>query len=180
MIDWGSVLFTVIGAVLGFGLAIGYDKYQRAQDEKEGYGKIILLIGEEVRTNHEILTLLKEGMVNDMSLIKKGQTVSNPFPYPTQLFFDIVFHYRNQKFLTSDFFMPTINLYRSFMVIRDTVTSRETYRNGNRAMENFLEVLRTYDEIILGHVERVLPASRTLINHLEPERKRIIGKTKAS
>jgi hypothetical protein len=180
MFDWGSVFFTVLGAVLGFGLAIGYDKYQRAQDEKEGYEKIILLIGEEVRTNFEILELLKTGMANDLELMKKGQTVSNPFPYPTQLFFDIVFHYRNQRFLTSDFFMPTINLYRSFLVIRETVTSRETYRNGNRAMENYLEVLQTYDEIVLGHVEKVMPACRTLINHLDPEVRRIAGKAKAS
>ena len=173
MLDLGATFFTVLGAVLGFGLEIGYHKYTRYQDEKEGYEKIILLIGEEVRTNYEILKLLKEGMENDLELVKRGQTVSNPFPYPTQLFFDIVFHYSNQKFLTSDFFMPTINLYRSFLVIRETVTSRETYRNGNRAMENFLEVLQTYDEIVLGHVEKVMPATRTLIKHLEPEMTRI-------
>ena len=137
MVDLTQIIYIVFGAVLGFILAIGYDRFQRSKDELETYEKIILLISEEVKTNHDIINLLREGMKDDLELIKKGQTLSNPLPYPTQLFFDIIFYQNNKRYLTSKYFMPTINLYRSFLIVRETVTSRETYRNSNRAMENY-------------------------------------------
>jgi hypothetical protein len=114
-------------------------------------------------------------MRNDLELHKRGETVSSPFPFPTQLFFDIIFNYNNQKFLTSKYFMPTINLYRSYLVIRETVNSRETYRNSNRAMENFIDVLHSYDEIIVGHLQKVVPANKRLMDLIGPEKKRILG-----
>lgn len=142
---FSSIFGSMVGAIVGLFLAIGWDLYKSKKEEKI----FSRLIKEQLLSNKKVVLQNLSSIELELENVLNEKALINPLVTLQTSFFDLI-HLKINSASQNPALIEGVR--KNFFLaneVNETIRSRETYRNQNRAMNNFYAAIKEFDQILL-------------------------------
>ncbi|MGE0793469.1 MAG: hypothetical protein AB7V77_04810 [Candidatus Woesearchaeota archaeon] len=154
-----GIIIGTITTMIGFFMSLLWEDFKLKKELEDKKNQFLQLVTEEIKENADILThnlsILNE---EKEAMNTKGVVVMalSPLKYS---FWDLLKSHFDVKFLSEKELKKIRDISLDVLSLNATMQSREMFRINNKALTNYLNSLKTYDEFIYA-------LSKTLLNKL--------------
>ena len=140
----------IVATGIGFLLAMTWDIYKLRTEGHEREQATLGAIAEEMKANQEAIDRNINILAGELEVLKQGRRVVKPLSLLQTSAWDLVKISRPGRLFVPNTIVKLREIVTLAGQLNEEIRSRESYRIYNGAMNNYLEVLRLYDENLLA------------------------------
>lgn len=157
----------VIATVIGFILTMLWDIFKSRGETEERENKVLLAVKEDLESNLRILNDNFDLIRQELEIIESNRSVINPLVPLKTGFWDLVKIHLPKRLMKGDLLIKIRDVVKYTEQINEAIQSRENFRIHNRALTSFGVQLKSYDQILVDNIKKILDLMKELSPSLE-------------